>query len=193
MGDGDVLVRTCCSGVSAGTELLAYRGDIDPDIPLDEKIGALGGTFRFPFRFGYSCAESSRRAARHSPPARGCSPSIRIRTVRRTGRTRGPLAGVEPATAVLFPLVETALQITLDAGPLIDEPVVMFGLGPVGILTAVMLQRAGAQVLAGEPLPWRREDRGRARRGRGGTGGPRCDTFARGVTDGVPLVVEVCW
>jgi hypothetical protein len=43
LGDGDVLVRTRCSGLSAGTELLAYRGDIDPDTPLDESIGAEGG------------------------------------------------------------------------------------------------------------------------------------------------------
>ena len=65
LGDGDVLVRTRCSGLSAGTELLAYRGQIDPDLPLDESIGALAGTFRFPFRFGYSCAgvvEDSRAA-----------------------------------------------------------------------------------------------------------------------------------
>src|SRR5215212_8431225 len=53
--DGDVMVRTVCSGISSGTELLAYRGEIDPDLPLDETIGALGGTFRFPFRYGYSC------------------------------------------------------------------------------------------------------------------------------------------
>src|SRR5687767_419645 len=52
---GEVLIRTLFSGVSAGTELLAYRGLIDPDLPLDESISALSGTFRYPFRYGYSC------------------------------------------------------------------------------------------------------------------------------------------
>ena len=29
--------------------------DPDPDLPVDERIGALGGTFRYPFPYGYSC------------------------------------------------------------------------------------------------------------------------------------------
>jgi hypothetical protein len=36
------------------TELLAYRGEVDPDLPLDETMGALAGTFTHPFRYGYS-------------------------------------------------------------------------------------------------------------------------------------------
>src|SRR5207253_4009402 len=54
-GEGDLLVQTEWSGISGGTELLPYRGEIDPQLPLDETIGALGGTFAFPFRYGYSC------------------------------------------------------------------------------------------------------------------------------------------
>ena len=53
--DGHVLVRTIVSGISGGTEMLAYRGELDPALPVDETIGALGGTFRYPFRYGYSC------------------------------------------------------------------------------------------------------------------------------------------
>jgi NADPH:quinone reductase-like Zn-dependent oxidoreductase len=52
---GEVVVRTLCSGISAGTELLAYRGELDPELPRDEVLGALGGTFRYPFSYGYSC------------------------------------------------------------------------------------------------------------------------------------------
>ena len=46
LNEGDVLVRTSHSGISAGSELLAYRGDVDPSLSLDETIDALGGTFR---------------------------------------------------------------------------------------------------------------------------------------------------
>ena len=53
--EGDVLVQTSHSGISAGSELLAYRGDVDPSLSLDETIDALGGTFRYPFQYGYSC------------------------------------------------------------------------------------------------------------------------------------------
>src|SRR5690606_14370140 len=53
--EGRRAVRTLWSGISSGTEMLACRGEVDPELPLDETIGALGGTFTFPFRYGYAC------------------------------------------------------------------------------------------------------------------------------------------
>ena len=67
-----------------------------------------------------------------------------------------PLDGVDPRTATLLPLVETALQVSLDAGPHLREHVVVLGLGAVGVLTALLLERAGARVLASEPREARR-------------------------------------
>jgi threonine dehydrogenase-like Zn-dependent dehydrogenase len=58
--------------------------------------------------------------------------------------------------ATLFPLLETALQICLDAGEMLYEQVVVLGIGVVGILTASLLQRSGASVIASEPRAWRR-------------------------------------
>jgi len=52
--EGQALVSSLYSGISGGTEMLAYRGEIDPDLPLDESIGALSGTFSWPFQYGYS-------------------------------------------------------------------------------------------------------------------------------------------
>ena len=52
--EGRILVATEWSGISSGTELLAYRGEVDPDLPLDETLGALAATFTYPFRYGYS-------------------------------------------------------------------------------------------------------------------------------------------
>ena len=76
-----MLVRTYYSGISAGTELLAFRGELDPELPVDETIGALGGTFRYPFQYGYSCVavveESPRRPFAE---ATSSSPSTRTRT-----------------------------------------------------------------------------------------------------------------
>src|SRR5579859_7650985 len=53
--DGEVLVRTVCSGISGGTERLVYRGEVPAGEALDETLGALGGTFTYPFVYGYSC------------------------------------------------------------------------------------------------------------------------------------------
>lgn len=156
--DEQVLVRTTFSGISAGTELLAYRGQLDQNLPLDETIGALGGTFRYPFRYGYSCVgvvEESR-----SDIARG----TRVFSFQphQDSFVAGaadvvPVDAVGEREATLFPLVETALQIALDAGPVFDDTVLVYGLGPVGALTSLVLQRAGARVLAVEPRRWRRE------------------------------------
>jgi threonine dehydrogenase-like Zn-dependent dehydrogenase len=53
--------------------------------------------------------------------------------------------------------VETALQISLDAGPVLEDTVVVFGLGVVGLLTALVIRRAGGRVVAVEPRAWRRD------------------------------------
>jgi NADPH:quinone reductase-like Zn-dependent oxidoreductase len=52
---GEVIVNTLCSGISSGTERLAYRGEVPSDLALDETIGALGGIFSYPFAYGYAC------------------------------------------------------------------------------------------------------------------------------------------
>jgi threonine dehydrogenase-like Zn-dependent dehydrogenase len=67
-----------------------------------------------------------------------------------------PLDGGDPRLAVLLPLVETALQATLDAGPRFGEHVAVLGLGCVGVLTGALLARAGAGVVAADPDPARR-------------------------------------
>jgi threonine dehydrogenase-like Zn-dependent dehydrogenase len=102
-----------------------------------------------------------------------------------------PVEGCDPRVATMFPLVETALQISLDAGDVAHHPVVVLGLGAVGLLTALLLQRAGARVLGGEPSAWRRDVAA-------GLGVPAVDPAAvpdtvAGETGGkgVPLVVEV--
>jgi len=156
--DGDVVIRTTFSGISAGTELLAFRGELDPDMPVDEAIGALGGTFRYPFRYGYSCVgvvEESRSALPEGSVVFAFNPHQDRFVTSATAVL--PLGSVAPREATLFPFVETALQITLDAGPLFGETVVVFGLGVVGALSTLMLQRTGARVVAVEPRPWRRE------------------------------------
>ncbi len=159
---GEVLVRTTYSGISAGTELLAFRGQLDPDLPLDETIGALGGTFRYPFRYGYSCVgvvEEVGDAGTGEHLAVGTRVfSFQPHAERFVAAMSAlvPLGAVGDREATMFPLVETALQITLDAGAVLKERVVVFGLGAVGALTGLVLQRAGARVVAVEPRHWRR-------------------------------------
>ena len=157
--DGELLVRTRLSGISGGTELLAYRGELDPDSARDETISSLGGRFEYPFAYGYSCVGEVVTSHDDDVPEGAAvfafHPHQDLFTVR--GMDAVIIDQVDGRSATLFPLVETALQVSLDAGPRLEEPVVILGLGPVGILTAALLDRAGAEVVGVDPREDRRE------------------------------------
>ncbi|HET9291074.1 MAG TPA: zinc-binding alcohol dehydrogenase [Actinomycetes bacterium] len=153
---GHVLVATEWSGISSGTELLAYRGEVDPDLPLDETLGALAGTFTYPFRYGYSAV------GRVVQPAAPFQEGQRVFAFHphqdlfvADAREVVDVDGLDPRAATLYPAVETALQVCLDASPRLGETVVVVGLGAVGILVAVLLARTGAVVLGSDPEPAR--------------------------------------
>jgi 2-desacetyl-2-hydroxyethyl bacteriochlorophyllide A dehydrogenase len=155
---GDVLVRAAFSGISGGTEMLAYRGELDSSIPRDETLGALTGSFDYPFTYGYSAVgtvEASRSDVGEGERVFAFHPHQTRFIV--SGSDVVPVGDYDPRAATLFPLVEAALQISLDAGIRYREVAAVLGLGPVGILTAILLARSGATVLASDPKPWRRE------------------------------------
>jgi len=157
--DGELLIRTRWSGISGGTELLAYRGELDPDSARDETISSLGGRFEYPFAYGYSCVGEVVTSHVDDVPDGAAvfafHPHQDLFTVRGTDAVI--LDKVDGRVATLFPLVETALQVALDAGPRLAEQVVVLGLGPVGILAAALLDRAGAAVVGVDPRRDRRE------------------------------------
>ena len=190
--DGQALVRTAYSGISAGTEMLAYRGQLDAGMALDETISSLAGTFDYPFRYGYSCVGRVERAQGELTEgslvfAFQPHPDVFVTDV----RDLIELPGSDPRLATLFPMVETALQVSLEAGPVLEQPVVVVGLGAVGILTALLLQRSGARVIASEPVAWRRDVAGRL----GVRAVDPADVGAHVADEsaerGVPLIVEV--
>jgi 2-desacetyl-2-hydroxyethyl bacteriochlorophyllide A dehydrogenase len=160
LGDGDALVRTLCSGISAGTEMLAYRGELPDDLEVDESITSLAGTFTYPFQYGYSCVG---RIEALGQDVEGLSVGDQVFAFQphqerfvAAAAALVPVAALEPRHAVMVPYVETALQIALDAGPVLGETVVVSGLGALGLLVAMLLERAGGRVVAIEPQAWRR-------------------------------------
>ena len=56
LADDELLVKSLASGISAGTEMLVYRGQLPSDVPLDTSILAfqdLDGSYPLPY--GYAC------------------------------------------------------------------------------------------------------------------------------------------
>ena len=157
--DGELLVRTRWSGISGGTELLAYRGELDAGSARDETLSSLAGRFEYPFAYGYSCVGEVLTSHVDDVPEGATvfafHPHQDLFTVR--GSDVVTVDRVDGRLATLFPLVETALQVSLDAGSRLEEPVVVLGLGPIGILTAALLDRAGAKAVGVDPRRDRRE------------------------------------
>jgi NADPH:quinone reductase-like Zn-dependent oxidoreductase len=135
-----------CSGISGGTERLVYRGEVPAELALDDTIDALGGTFSYPFAYGYACvgevAESGQQVFAFHPHqdifAARASELI-------------PLPGIDPGSATLLPLVETALQVTLDAGTGYRDRVIVLGAGVLGLLTGLLLQRSPSPAASASP------------------------------------------
>src|SRR5829696_7920525 len=53
-GSGEVRVETIASAVSAGTEMLVYRGEVPQDLQLD--LPTFEGSYEFPIKYGYAAA-----------------------------------------------------------------------------------------------------------------------------------------
>ncbi|MDB9232658.1 zinc-dependent alcohol dehydrogenase [Halorubrum ezzemoulense] len=161
-GPDEVVVDATVSAVSAGSELLAYRGELDPETVADEELPALDGDLSYPLRYGYAVVGSV------TAVGDAIDPAWRGRTVFAFNphETRFAVApdalrpvpdGIDPETATLFANAETAVTLTLDAAPRIGERVAVFGEGVVGLLTTALLARSGAEtVVAVEPKDRRR-------------------------------------
>jgi 2-desacetyl-2-hydroxyethyl bacteriochlorophyllide A dehydrogenase len=213
---GEVLIRAEFSGISGGTEMLAYRGELDSRIPRDETLGGLQGSFEYPFMYGYSVVGTVEASGSDYTEGE-CVFAFHPHQTRFVVSAADVVSVGEcdPRAATLFPLVETALQVSLDAGIRHREVAAVVGLGPVGILTAILLARSGAVVLGSDPKPWRREaaqtcgletvepaelgDAIRARTGRRGadfiveaTGNPKVlgESLALLSTEGVAIVAS---
>ena len=149
---GQVLVRTVCSGISGGTERLVYRGEVPADLALDDTIDALGGAFSYPFAYGYACVGEVAQSGRL---VFAFHPHQDLFAARAAELIELP--AIDPALATLLPLVETALQVTLDAGTGYRDRVIVLGAGVLGLLTALLLRSAGWRPLIAEPQEWRRD------------------------------------
>lgn len=195
-------VRTRFSAVSPGTELLVYRGDLPTDVPVDERIEALSGDYPMPY--GYAAVGEVTKTGSETDD-RWLGRTVFAFHPHETHFCRPPADlvpvpdGVDPAAATLLPTAETAVNVALDADPAVDERVVVFGQGSVGVATTALLAAYPlSDLVAVDPRPERRE----LARAHGATDAlapdavaDRFEPSAPGpegrATDGADLVVEL--
>lgn len=159
---GEVLVQTECSAISAGTELLVYRGQLPPDMALDDSIAVLQRPVQYPLRYGYAAVgtvvacgsavahawQGQRVLAFHPHASHFIAQPHDLQPVP---------ASISSAAAALLPNMETAVNFLHDGQPLLGERVAVFGQGVVGLLTTALLAQVPlASLTTFDVLPERR-------------------------------------
>lgn len=142
---GQILVENQFSAISAGTELLVYRGQLPDSLSVDKNLQAYAGqTAGYPLQYGYACVGTIIEVGKHVDSAiKGrmvfsfqphashfcCSAEATIFVP----------DGINPKAAVFLANMETAVNLVHDGNPLLGERVVVIGQGVVGHLVTRLL------------------------------------------------------
>lgn len=151
LGAEDVLVETLCSAISAGSELLVYRGQFPKE--LTDSNDTLSSGLKYPLAYGYACVGIVRETGRQADP------SLRDKLVfafqPHTSHFILPPsaliflpAGIAPEAACFLPNMETAVNLMQDAAPLLGERALVLGQGVIGLLAASLLSEFPLEKLA---------------------------------------------
>jgi NADPH:quinone reductase-like Zn-dependent oxidoreductase len=140
--DGEVMVRTLCSGVSRGTESLVFRGGVPESQHSSMRAPFQEGEFPGPVKYGYLNVG----LVEEGPP-RLLGRTVFCLYPHQT-RYIVPASAVTPVPdtvpaerAVLAGTVETAVNALWDAAPMIGDRIAVVGGGMVGACVAALLAR----------------------------------------------------
>jgi len=157
-GAGEVRVRALHSGISRGTEMLVFRGEV-PESEFDRMRAPFQeGDFPAPVKYGYA----SVGIVEDGPDAlRGrnvfCLHPHQTQYVVPADAVHPLPDGVPPGRAVLAASIETAVNALWDAGPRVGDRIAVVGGGVVGLLVAWLAGRIpGCAVELVDTLPSRR-------------------------------------
>ena len=162
-GPERLLVRTRYSAVSAGTELLAYRGQLPRSMALDSSLESLQQFSDYPLQYGYACVGEVQQTGSEIDPG----------WIGRQVFSFQPHAShflaspeelkivpedISAQAAVFLPNMETAVNLVQDGRPLLGERIVVLGQGIVGLLlTSLLARHPLKELIAVEGRPERQD------------------------------------
>ena len=140
-----VLVGSLYSAISAGTEMLVYKGQIPNTMTLDMNLQALKNQqTSYPLQYGYATVGRINEIGQnidasmigklvfaHQPHA--------SHFITEADQLVFLPEGIDPIAAVFLANMETAINLILDGSPRIGENVVVLGQGIVGLLVSGVL------------------------------------------------------
>lgn len=133
-GDDQLQVKTVWSAISAGTEMLAYLGNMPPDVATDETFEGFGEPFTYPCSYGYCAVGVVTGVGMEVEPSWIGKRvfSFQPHTNMFNAKCNDVLVipdDVSSLDAVMFPSVETAVSLVMDAAPRAGDNVVVIGQG----------------------------------------------------------------
>lgn len=143
---GEVLVQAQSSAISAGTEMLVYRGQLPDEISLDETLTGMEDPVAYPLKYGYALTGEVVDIGKgvggewlnkfvfmfHPHQQSFCTSVESLITLPKLAHRDD---------ALFLANMETAVSFLMDGRPMIGERVLVIGLGIVGQLTTSLLKR----------------------------------------------------
>jgi 2-desacetyl-2-hydroxyethyl bacteriochlorophyllide A dehydrogenase len=144
LGAEDVFVETTCSAISAGTEMLIYRGRFPRDLEADSVISSLRGGFKYPLAYGYACVGVVRDTGTQVDKTWRDQLVFAFQPhtshfITTPDSLLSIPSSLSPDSACFLPNMETAINLVQDGAPIFGERVLVLGQGIVGLLTAALL------------------------------------------------------
>lgn len=141
-GPSEVLVRTCYTAVSRGSEALVFRGDVGQDQRRLMRAPFQEGEFPAPVKYGYlNVGVVEQGPAEYLGRTVFCLYPHQTHYVVPVESVVPVPEGVPAHRAVLAGTVETAVNACWDAAPLLGDRVTVVGAGMVGCCAARLLAR----------------------------------------------------
>lgn len=141
-GEGEVLVRSLCSGVSRGTETLVFRGEVPESQHAVMRAPFQEGDFPGPVKYGYlNVGVVEEGPGELVGRTVFCLYPHQTHYVVPANAVTPVPDGVPAGRAVLAGTVETAVNALWDAAPLVGDRIAVVGGGMVGCSVAALLAR----------------------------------------------------
>ena len=147
--DNQVLVESICSAISAGTEMLVYRGQFPR---LTNTHDQFSSDLNYPLAYGYACVGIVREIGKEVDKdwrdklVFGFQPHTTHFIAQTSDLIPAP-ASFQAEACSFLPNMETAVNLIQDAAPLLGERVLVLGQGIVGLLVASLLKEFPLETL----------------------------------------------
>jgi len=142
LGADCVLVETICSAISAGTEMLVYRGQFPREV---DSVDSISSGLDYPTAYGYACVGRVIEHGSHVDPKWAGRLIFSFQPhashfITSTDCLVPIPENISPETACFLPNMETAVNLVQDAAPILGERVLVLGQGVIGLLTTSLLR-----------------------------------------------------